>query len=236
MLACMDTLAAAPTTNGCCPGCGCSEAPAAAPLPGRADLIRRAFRLEYLTLAWMLAEAGVAIASGIAAGSLLLLAFGLDSLIELASAGVLIWRLAVELKHGQAFSESAERRASRIGGALLFTLATYVVLAAIWRLLAHQAAAFSLPGLAVCVLAIPIMRLLARRKLAVAEQLRSRALRTDAMESLTCFWLSLAVVAGLAAQALVGAWWIDPLASLAIVWLLVREGREAWNGEACGCG
>ena len=85
----------------------------------RADLIRQAFQLEWLTVGWMVIEAVVAIGSGLAAGSLVLLAFGLDSVIELMSAAVLIWRLSVELRHGHAFSESAERMASRIGGALL---------------------------------------------------------------------------------------------------------------------
>jgi hypothetical protein len=91
--------------------------------PERAALIREAFRLEWFTVAWMTVEAVVAIASGIAAQSITLLAFGIDSLIELASAGVLIWRLSVELKHGRAFSESAERIASRIAGGLWFALA-----------------------------------------------------------------------------------------------------------------
>src|SRR5580704_14092602 len=96
----------------------------------RPPLVQQAFRLEYLTLAWMVVEAAVAIGSGIAAHSITLLAFGIDSLIELASAGVLIWRLTVELRRGQSFAEAAERTASRIGGALLFALAAYVVLAA----------------------------------------------------------------------------------------------------------
>jgi Co/Zn/Cd efflux system component len=99
----------------------------------RTALIRRAFRLEYITLAWMLIEAVVAIGSGVAADSLTLMAFGIDSLIELASAAVLVWRLNVELRHGQAFAEKAERTASRIGGALLFALAAYVVAGAAER-------------------------------------------------------------------------------------------------------
>src|ERR1039458_760872 len=104
-------------------------APPPPTLPPRADrlpLIREAFRLEWLTIGWMTVEAVVAIAAGVTAGSLVLVAFGLDSVIELASAGVLMWRLAVELRHGQKFSERAERIASRIGGALLFLLAGYL--------------------------------------------------------------------------------------------------------------
>ncbi len=143
----------------------------------RAVLIRDAFRVEYITIAWMAIEAAVAIASAIEADSLTLLAFGIDSLIELASAGLLVWRLSVELRRGQTFAESAERRAARIGGALLFALAIYVIAGAGWKLWTQQGAEFSLPGFVLCVLAIPIMYFLSRRKLRLAEALGSRALR-----------------------------------------------------------
>src|SRR6516164_9744249 len=112
----------------------------------RLSLIREAFRLEWLTIAWMTVEAVVAIASGIAVGSLVLVAFGLDSVIELASAGVLMWRLIVELRHGQKFSETAERIASRVAGTLLILLAAYVVVASIWRLWTATGEEFSWPG------------------------------------------------------------------------------------------
>jgi divalent metal cation (Fe/Co/Zn/Cd) transporter len=206
--------------------------PSSAP---RAAMVEQAFRLEYITLAWMLVEAVVAIGSGIAAGSLILMAFGIDSLIELASACVLIWRLTVELRHGQAFAEDAERKAARIGGALLFALATYVIVSAGWKLWTGQGAEFSLPGLTVTMLAIPIMYFLSRRKLQVANAIGSRALRTDAVESITCGWLAFVVVGALIAQLVIGSWWVDPIASIGIVWFLVREGREAWEGDEC-CG
>ena len=102
----------------------------AVPEAERAALVREAFRLEYFTFAWMVIETAVAIGAGVAAQSITLLAFGVDSLIELTSAGVLIWRLNVELRRGQSFSESAEHTASRIVGALLFALAGYVMVAA----------------------------------------------------------------------------------------------------------
>jgi divalent metal cation (Fe/Co/Zn/Cd) transporter len=199
----------------------------------RAALIQEAFRIEYLTIAWMVIEAAVAIGSTVEANSLTLLAFGIDSLIELASAGVLVWRLTVELRHGQTVAESAERRAARIGGALLFALAIYVVGGAGWNLWTQHGAEFSLPGLIVSALAIPTMYFLSRCKLRLAEALGSRALRTDAIESITCGWLSLVVVAALVAQVVIGAWWVDAAASLGIVWFLVREGREAWSEEPC---
>jgi divalent metal cation (Fe/Co/Zn/Cd) transporter len=199
----------------------------------RAALIGQAFRLEYMTLAWMILETAVAIGSGIAASSLTLIAFGIDSLIELASACVLLWRLTVELRHGRVFAESAERTASRIGGAPLFALAAYVVVGAGWKLWTQQGAEFSLSGLAISVLAIPIMYFPSRRKLQVASALGSRALRADAVESITCGWLAFVVVGALVAQFFIDAWWVDPLASLGVVWFLIREGREAWEGEEC---
>jgi divalent metal cation (Fe/Co/Zn/Cd) transporter len=199
----------------------------------RSALVQEAFKIEYLTIAWMLIEAAVAIGSGLKAASLTLLAFGFDSLIELASASVLVRRLRVELQHGHLFAQSAEHRAARIGGALLFALAIYVVAAAGWKLWTQHGAEFSLTGLVVSVLAMPIMYVLARRKLRLAEALESRALRADAVESITCGWLSLVVVAALLAQLAIDAWWVDAVASLGVVWLLVREGREAWRGEEC---
>lgn len=236
----MDTIApdaATSTPSSCCASdcCG-SAAPRSVVNPERPALIREAFRLEWLTIAWMVIEAMVAVGSGIAAGSLVLLAFGLDSVIELMSAGVLVWRLSVELRHGHAFSERAERLASRIGSGLLFALTAYVVVSAGWGLWTRHGAEFSIPGLAVSLLALPIMRYLAQRKIALADRLGSRAMRADAMESITCGWLSLVVVVALVAQAALGAWWVDPVGSLAIVWFLVKEGREAWAGEACSCG
>ena len=222
----------------CCAASCCADHPAvvaAAAEPGRQELIRRAFHLEYATVGWMVIEAGVAIWSGVAARSVSLLAFGIDSLIELASAGVLIWRLTVELRRGQVFAERAERLASRIAGALLFGLAAYVVVAAGWKLWTEAGEAFSCAALAITVVAMPVMFVLAQRKLSVARALGSRAMRADAMESVTCGWLSLVVVAGLIVQGLTGAWWVDAVTSLGIVWFLVKEGREAWRGEDCCC-
>lgn len=205
------------------------------PRPDRLPLIREAFRLEWLTIGWMTIEAAVSIGAGIFAGSLVVLTFGLDSLIELASAGVLMWRLSVELRHGRRFSERAELIASRIGGALLFALAAYVTVASLWRLYTGVGEAFSWPGFIVALIAIPAMRYLSYRKIAIAEKIGSRALRADAMEAVTCGWLSFVVVISLAAQWLTGAWWIEGAGSLAIVWFLVKEGREAWSGDDCSC-
>jgi len=200
----------------------------------RSALIRQAFQLEWLTIGWMTVEAIVAIGSGLTANNLVLTAFGLDSVIELASAGVLMWRLTVELGRGERFSEEAEKTASRIAGGLLLILAAYVTIAAAWSLWTRTGEAFSWPGLIVAVAAIPSMRYLADRKIAVAEKLGSRALRADAMEAVTCGWLSFVVIVSLSLQWAISAWWIDGVGSLAVVWLLVKEGREAWSGRECG--
>jgi divalent metal cation (Fe/Co/Zn/Cd) transporter len=199
----------------------------------RQALIQEAFWLEWMTVAWMVVEAAVAVAAGIQAGSISLLAFGIDSVIELLSAGVLIWRLTVELRMGSAFSEAAERLAARIGGGLLFALAAYVIASAAWSLWTRHGQESSALGIAVTVAAIPIMYFLSRRKLRVADALGSRAMRTDAVESITCGYLAVVVVIGLLAQLVSGFWWIDSVTSLGIVWFLVKEGREAWSGEEC---
>lgn len=157
----------------------------------REALIHKGFWLEWFTVGWMVIEAAVAVGAGVSVRSLTLMAFGVDSVIELVSAGVLIWRLSLELKRGRAFSEETERRASRVAGGLLSLLAAYVIIAAGWGLWYGEGETFSWPGLIVAVLAMPIMYGLARRKIAVAEQLGSRALRADAVESITCGWLSM---------------------------------------------
>ena len=199
---------------------------------GRPELVRRAFRLEWLTAMWMVVEATVALGSGLAARSLSLIAFGADSLIELASAGVLLWRLDVEMRRGVEFPETVEQRASRIGGALLFALAAYIIVSAAYGLWARKGQAFSAPGLILTVLTIPVMWWLAKAKIQVAEQIGSRALRTDAIESITCGYLSGVVLIGLVAQVFMpGWWWVDSVTSLVIVALLVKEGREAWHDE-----
>ena len=199
----------------------------------RQVIVSEALRLEWLTIGWMSTEAIAAVWSGISTGSLTVTAFGLDSVVELASARALIWRLKVELRHGQEFAETTERRASRIAGGLLFLLAAYIIVAATWSLATHQGEAFTPIGFAVALLAMPIMYFLSRRKLAVADALNSRALRADAVESITCGWLAFIVVVGLLLDLILGTWWVDAVTSLVITLFVVKEAREAWNAEEC---
>ena len=196
----------------------------------RKKLILRALRLEWFTAGWMLIEAGVAIGSGIAAHSLTLIVFGADSVIELLSACLLLWRLDLELRRREDFSEATERVATRAGAILLIGLTLYVVLSAGWSLVRGTAQEFSAPGLALAVLAIPAMYALAKAKRRVADAIGSAALRADAAESIACGYLSGVVVIGLLAQWLIGAWWIDGVSALALTPFLIKEAREAWEG------
>jgi divalent metal cation (Fe/Co/Zn/Cd) transporter len=198
----------------------------------RRELIAKALRLEWITLGWMLIEAAVAIGSGIIAHSLTLIAFGADSIIELVSAGVLIRRLVIEIGRGEAIAAEFERRAARIGSVLLFALSGYVVVAAAWSLWTRTGQEFSIIGLVLALVAIPLMFGLARAKAHIADRIGSRALRADAAEAIACGYLSAVVVVGLIAQGLTGAWWIDGLSALALTPFLFREALEAWEDDA----
>jgi divalent metal cation (Fe/Co/Zn/Cd) transporter len=199
--------------------------------PSRAHLIQRAFQLEWLTAGWMLVEAAVAIWSGMIAHSLTLIAFGADSIIELLSACMLVWRLSVELRHGEEFSETAERSAAKIGGGLLFALAVYVIASAVSSLWGGRGQEFSKAGLTLAAIAIPLMYFLGTAKLRIAGEIDSGALRADAIESITCCYLSCVVLVGLVAQFLLNAWWVDGVSALVLVPFLLREAWEAWSGE-----
>lgn len=199
----------------------------------RRNLISSALALEWITVGWMVVEGAVALITGIAAHSTTLVAFGADSVIELFSAFVLLWRLNVELRRGAEFSDVTEERAARTAGGLLFVLAAYVVVSAVWSLWTRAGESFSPLGLAVSVVAIPAMYFLAKAKIRVADGLGSRALRADAAESISCGYLSVVVVLGLLADVALHAWWVDGVTSLAIVYFLVKEAREAWSGDTC---
>jgi divalent metal cation (Fe/Co/Zn/Cd) transporter len=201
------------------------------PLDGRTALIKRAVRLQWFTIVWMVLEGTVALWSGVAAHSLSLIAFGADSLIELISAGLVLWRLKVEANRGKEFSESAERSARKVAGILLFALAAYVLVSAVWSLLDRQGAEFSLPGLLLTIFTIPLMYLLFRHKSDLARSLASAALRADAVETLTCAYLSAVVVVGLVCQLLMNAWWIDGATSLLIIYFVIKEGFEALSAD-----
>jgi divalent metal cation (Fe/Co/Zn/Cd) transporter len=194
------------------------------------DILRTAIRLELATIVWMIIEAAVAIGAGVAARSLLLFVFGIDSAIELSSALIVFWRLKLEWR-GDAKEAGriakVERKAAQIAGCLLLLLSVYVLADAIYGLVAHHAAEISLIGISVAVISAIAMPLLGRAKINIADRMESRSLRADAMEAFACGYLAWVLLAGLVINALTDWWWIDSAASLAIIPLLVHEGWEA---------
>ena len=204
----------------------------------RADAVRLALLLTYITLGWMTIEGAASLLLGWASKSLLLEAFGIDSVIELFSAAVLLWRLRVE-SSGTATSEHVklvERRAARLVGYSLYALVAYVVLNSGYGLFiakritdTHE----SVWGILIGAVAKVGMPILAGYKLKVAARLDSRALRADAVESITCGYLSIVLMIGLAATWLLGWWWLDSVAALALIPFLVKEAGAAIRGESC---
>ncbi|HEX9281011.1 MAG TPA: cation transporter [Candidatus Udaeobacter sp.] len=204
----------------------------------RADAVRLALLLTYITLGWMTIEGAAALLLGWASKSLLLEAFGIDSVIELFSAAVLLWRLRIEAG-GTATSEHVdfvERRAARLVGYSLYALVIYVVLNSGYGLFiakritdTHE----SVWGILIGAVAKVGMPILAGYKLKVAARLDSRALRADAVESITCGYLSIVLLIGLAATWLLGWWWLDSVAALALIPFLIKEGRAAISGGEC---
>jgi divalent metal cation (Fe/Co/Zn/Cd) transporter len=200
----------------------------------REFLIRRAVRLETAVIAWNLVEGVVAVAAGVAAESVALLGFGIDSFIELASAVVVLHWLWEEARGtSTAAAELLERRAKRVAGVLLLALAAYITFESVRRLLGYGAQAEeSLVGIALTSLSLVVMPLLGWAKLRTAAALRSGALRADAFETIACAWLSLATLVGISLNAIFGWAWADPAAALLLVPLLIREGGEGLRGES----
>ena len=195
------------------------------------DAIRRIQRVQAVTIAWMIVEALVSLFAAWRARSPALLAFGGDSAIELFSAIVVLWRFrAIASVNGD-----AERRAARVAGALLFALAAYVAVASVTSLLGYSEPKPTFLGIAILVAAAAVMPWLAKEKRRLSGATGSATLRADAAQSALCAYLSLIALVGLAINAIWHVGWADPIAALAIIPLVVWEGREAMRGKACGC-
>ena len=204
----------------------------AAALGPRDVLVRRALRLEYLTVGWNLLEGVIAIAAALAAGSLALLGFGIDSFVESASGVVLIWRLLAERRAGDhARVEQLERRARRLVAASLLLLAAFIVFDGVTSIAAGERAEPSLVGIGLAIASLGMMWWLARQKRRVATALGSRAMAADALQTSACFWLAAFLLLGIGANALFGAWWADPVAALGMTVFIAREAIEAWRGD-----
>ncbi len=195
----------------------------------RAAGVRRGRQLEYLTIGWNSLEAAVAVGAGLLAGSIALVGFGVDSVIESLSGAVLLWRLA-------ASGEDRERVALKIVGISFLALAAYVAFDAAKSLLAYELPDASYVGIALAVASLIVMPLLARAKRRVAATLNSRAMLADSRQTDICAYLSAILIAGLGLNALFGWWWADPVAGLVMVPIIAREGIAALRGETCCAG
>lgn len=198
--------------------------------------LKRGLHLEYLTVGWNVVEGIIAVAAGIAAGSIALIGFGVDSFVETISGAVIIWRLMAEIRgqHDDEAMERIEQRAERIVGIAFLLLAAYVGFEAVRALVNQEAPDASPVGIALTAVSIVVMLWLARAKRRTGEALGSRAMLADAQQTYACWYLSVVALAGLALNAAFGFWWADPLAALGIAVLLVREGLEALRGEEEG--
>jgi divalent metal cation (Fe/Co/Zn/Cd) transporter len=200
----------------------------------RPRLIKRGLQLEYFTVAWNVLEAFVGLAAGLAAGSVALVAFALDSVVEASSGTILIWRLRSE-STGKHTAEEAERRAIRLVAIAFIALALYVGGRALYDLMTRSEPSESPIGIALAIVSLIVMPLLAWGKLRVARRLDSRALQADSTQTVLCTYLSAFLLIGLVANALLGWWWADPLAGLAIAGIAAKEGRELWTAKDICC-
>lgn len=197
----------------------------------RAAMLRRGRSLEYLTILWNCLEGIISIGAGLFAGSIALVGFGFDSLIEVSSGAALLWRLHLDAPERR---ERAERLALKFVGVSFLLLAAYVAFDAIKSLVERELPKVSYPGIGIAALSLVVMPYLARAKRRVAASINSRALRADSRQTDLCAYLSAILLGGLLLNAVAGWWWADPLAALVMVPIIAREGIEALRGEACG--
>ena len=214
--------------------------PTTLPVSSRSRQVRLGVWIELVTIVWMTIEASVALSVGLATRSVSLQGFGADSIIELIAGGILLWRLLVEQRGGSVERiEQAEQQASWVTAIGLFALACYIVGDSAFTLITKTQPEASWWGVGLAIAAVIIMPLLWQGKLQIAKRIDSRALKADAACSITCAYMSLALLTGLLLNRILGWWWADPLAALALVYFLIQEGREALHqaktGETCSC-
>jgi divalent metal cation (Fe/Co/Zn/Cd) transporter len=204
-------------------------APARAPTLERARLEHRARLLAWGGIGWHFVEFAIALAAGVAAGSIALIGFGADSLIETLAGFVVLW-LFTGARRGSA---AAERRAQQLIAASFFVLAVYVTAESIRMLVDGRHPQTSWVGVALAAFTAVTMPVLASAKRRVGKRLQSSAAVKEASQTQLCAYLSVALLAGLLLNALAGWWWADPLAALVIAAIAVQEGRQSWRGEGC---
>jgi divalent metal cation (Fe/Co/Zn/Cd) transporter len=201
------------------------------PSPERVPLVRRARRLAWLGLAWHAAEAAVALGAGMVAGSIALVGFGADSLIEAAAGLVVLWLMS----GGCSASARAERLAQQLIAASFLLLAAYVGVEALRDLLGGHRPEASWVGVGLATVTLVAMPPLAAAKRRVGRRLGSSATTSESRQTMLCAYLSAGLLAGLLANAIAGWWWADPIVALAIGGVALYEAREAWRGESCEC-
>jgi divalent metal cation (Fe/Co/Zn/Cd) transporter len=187
---------------------------------------RRAVRLAWVTIAWNVVEAIVAIVAGMAASSIALVGFGLDSTVEVMSAIVIVWQF-------RGLSENRERLALKLIAVSFFALGAYVAVQAIIDLVGASEASGSAVGIGLAVASLVVMPVLARAKRHNGMSMGSATVLADSNQTKLCAYLSAILLGGLILNATVGWWWADPIAALAIAALAVNEGRQAWSGKTC---
>lgn len=192
-------------------------------------LYKKGLRLEYFTVGYNILEAIASIVFGSIAGSIALIGFGLDSIIESLSGLVLIWRLRQHGEISEAAEERIEKRAIKFVAITFFILGSYVLFESVKKLVIAEIPEPSLPGIIIATLSIIIMPILTWQKYKTGKQINSRALVADSRETLACFFLSVALLLGLGANYLFGFWQADPIVGLIIVAFLFREGWEGWK-------
>jgi divalent metal cation (Fe/Co/Zn/Cd) transporter len=190
---------------------------------------RRARLLSWVSLAWMAIEGAVAIVAGVLAGSIALVAFGLDSAIEGVASLVIVWRFTGSRLH----SDLAERRAQKLVAIQFFVLVPYVAAEALHKLVTAEQAETSWLGIALVTTSLIGMPALGVAKRRLADTLGSTATRGEGTQNLLCAYLAGAVLIGLLGNALVGLWWLDPVAALVVAGVALREGIQTWRGEGC---
>jgi divalent metal cation (Fe/Co/Zn/Cd) transporter len=193
--------------------------------------VRRARLLAWVGLGWHVVEAAVALVAGVVAGSVALVGFGADSLIEAFAGVVVLWLMA----DARSASPRAERRAQQLIAASFAVLAAYIGIEAIRDLVGSHQPEGSWVGIGLAAVTLATMPPLAHAKRRVAEKLGSSATASESRQTMLCAYLSAALLVGLLANAVLGWWWADPLAALAIAGVAVREARDAWRGESCSC-
>ena len=202
----------------------------------RPHLLRVGLRLEWLTVGWNLIEGVIAVGAAVSAASVALLGFGIDSFVESTSGAVLIWRLRAEDRSAdEAAIEAVERRAQRLVAGSLLLLAAYISADAVLAITRREQPEPSSVGIGLAATSLVVMWWLAREKRRVASALQSRAMQADAFQTTACWWLSLTVLIGLAANAVLGWWWADPVAALGASVFIAREGVETWRDEGDCC-